>query len=111
MEVLGEREDARRALLETTRAAAALPGEGWSGRISPGAGEVSPRGPVEVFLTAVLEQLRARAAPSEIGMECAARPALDQVRAAARAAAAALGAIESPLAALTRKLEDVLDEE
>jgi len=115
MEVLGDREDARAALLEAARAAAALPGEGWSSRIAPGpssgAGEASPRGPIEVFLTAVLEQLRARAAPSEIGMECAARPALDQVRAAARDASQALGAVEAPLLALTRKLEDVLDEE
>ena len=37
-------------------------------------------GPIEAFLVAVLEQLRARAAPSEVGMECAARPALDLVR-------------------------------
>jgi ATP-dependent DNA helicase DinG len=36
----------------------------------------------------VLEQLRARAAPSEVGMECAARPALDLVRDTARDAAA-----------------------
>jgi len=42
-------------------------------------GEVNPMGPIEGFLVAVLEQLRARAAPSEVGMECAARPALDLV--------------------------------
>ena len=55
------------ALIEATRAAAALPGEGWSGRIAPPDGEVNPIGPVEAFLVAVLEQLRARAAPSEVG--------------------------------------------
>ena len=49
---------------------------------------------------AVLEQLRARAAPSELGMECAARPALDLVRETAAEAAAALAAIEAPLVAL-----------
>jgi ATP-dependent DNA helicase DinG len=111
MEVLGDRDDARQALLAATRAATALPGEGWSGRIAPGTGEVSPAGPIEAFLAAVLEQLRARAAPSEIGMECAARPALDLVRSAARDAAAAIAAIETPLAALSRKLEDVLNDE
>jgi len=111
MEVLGDHEDARVALLEATKAAAALPGEGWSGRIAPPNGEVNPIGPVESFLVAVLEQLRARAAPSEVGMECAARPALDLVRETARAAAAGLAKVEAPLVALARQLEDVLDEE
>ena len=116
MEMLGEREDSRQALLAAVRAAAALPGEGWSGRIAPGAGEVSPSGPIETFLVAVLEQLRARtrvegAAPSEVGMECAARPALDLVRQTARAAAQAVAALEAPLLNLARQLETVLDDE
>ncbi len=111
LEVLGERDGPRQALAEAVRAATALPGEGWSGRIAPGAGEVSPMGPVETFLVALLEQLRARAAPSDLGMECAARPALDRVRETARAAAAGLAAIEAPLLALARHLADVLDEE
>ena len=111
MEVLGEREEARRALLDATRAAAVLPGEGWSGRIAPPNGEVGPLGPIEHFLVAVIEQLRARAAPSEVGMECAARPALDLVRETARAAASGLAAVEAPLLALARHLEDVLDDE
>jgi ATP-dependent DNA helicase DinG len=110
-DMLGEREAALSALREAARAAAGLPGEGWSGRIAPGAGEVSPSGPVETFLVAVLEQLRARAAPSEVGMECAARPALERVRETARAAAAAIGQVEAPLLALTRHLADLLDDE
>ena len=111
MEVLGDAEDAKSALLAATRAAAALPGEGWSGRIAPMGGEVNPMGPIEGFLVAVLEQLRARAAPSEVGMECSARPALDLVRETARAAAEALAGIEAPLLALARRLEDLLDAE
>jgi ATP-dependent DNA helicase DinG len=111
MEVLGDREESKRALIDATRAAAALPGEGWSGRIAPPNGEVNPLGPIEHFLVAVIEQLRARAAPSEVGMECAARPALDLVRETARTAASALAAVEAPLLALARHLEDVLDEE
>ena len=111
MEILGERDDARQALVEATRAAAALPGEGWSGRIAPGTGEVNPMGPIETFLVAVLDQLQARASLSDIGMECAARPALEHVRATARLAAAALAAIEGPLLTLTRRLSDVLDDE
>ncbi|HEY2749872.1 ATP-dependent DNA helicase [Phenylobacterium sp.] len=111
MEVLGDREEAQAALVEATRAASALPGEGWSGRIAPPNGEVNPIGPVEHFLVAVLEQLRARAAPSEVGMECAARPALDLVRETARAAAEGIARVEAPLVALARQLETVLDDE
>ncbi|MFZ5721010.1 MAG: helicase C-terminal domain-containing protein [Pseudomonadota bacterium] len=110
-DILGDREEARRALDDAIHAAGELPGEGWSGRIAPPNGEVRPIGTVEHFLVAVLEQLRARAAASEIGMECQARPALDLVRATARDAAAALARIEAPLLALARALEDVLDVE
>ena len=109
-ELVGDREDARRALDEAIRAAAALPGEGWSGRIASPSGETNPIGAVEAFLTAALEQLRARAAASDLGQECAARPALDIVRQTAGAAAQALAAIEGPLLTLSRRLEDVLDE-
>jgi ATP-dependent DNA helicase DinG len=111
LEVLGDHEEARDALVAATHAAAVLPGEGWSGRIAPPNGEVNPLGPVEHFLVAVMEQLRARAAPSEVGMECAARPALDLVRETARAAAEGLAKIEAPLVALARQLENVLDDE
>ncbi|HWA63393.1 MAG TPA: ATP-dependent DNA helicase, partial [Caulobacteraceae bacterium] len=110
-EVLGDREDSARALTDAVRAAAALPGEGWSGRIAPPTGEANPLGPIEAFLVAVLEQLRARAASSDVGMECQARPAIDLVRETARAAAQALAGVEAPLLALARHLADVLDEE
>ena len=116
MEVLGDHEEAKSALIAATHAASALPGEGWSGRIAPPGGEVNPLGPVEAFLVAVMEQLRARSfrvgtAPSEVGMECSARPALDLVRTTARAAAEGLAKIEAPLVALAKQLEDVLDAE
>ena len=110
-EVLADRETAREALTQAVRAAVALPGEGWSGRIAPPGGEVSPIGPIEAFLVAVLEQLRARAETSELGMECQARPALDLVRETAAKAAQALAAVEAPLLALARHLADVLDDE
>ncbi|HWF77227.1 MAG TPA: ATP-dependent DNA helicase [Caulobacteraceae bacterium] len=110
-ELVADREAAREALTQAVRAAAALPGEGWSGRIAPPGGEVSPIGPIEAFLVAVLEQLRARAESSELGMECQARPALDLVRQTAADAARALAAIEAPLVALARYLADALDED
>ncbi|MDP1632597.1 MAG: ATP-dependent DNA helicase [Caulobacter sp.] len=111
MEILGDREDARHALQDALQAAAALPGEGWSGRIAPPDGQVNPAGAIEGFLVAVMEQLRARAAGSDQGMECAARPATDLVRQTAASAARALAAVEAPLLALARHLEDVLDQD
>jgi ATP-dependent DNA helicase DinG len=109
-DLVGERQDARAALSAVLHAATALPGEGWSGRIAPPSGEANPIGPIERFLVAVLEQLAARAAPSEVGQECAARPALDLVRQTAAEASATLAAIEAPLIALARRLEDLLDD-
>ncbi|MDO1557904.1 ATP-dependent DNA helicase [Brevundimonas sp. 2R-24] len=112
-EMVAEHEAARQALSDAVRAAAALPGEGWSGRIAPPSGEASPMGPVERFLAAALEQLRARAGAvsTEFGMECEARPATGELIATAREAAQAIAAVEAPLLALARGLEDVLDDE
>ncbi|WP_442867780.1 ATP-dependent DNA helicase [Caulobacter sp. NIBR2454] len=111
LDILGDRETARNALRDALHAAAALPGEGWSGRVAPPDGQVNPIGPIEAFLVVVLEQLRARATASDVGMECAARPALDMVRQTAAEAARAIAAVEAPLLALARHLEDVLDED
>jgi len=126
-DLLADREGAYGALNAAIRAAGQLPGEGWSARIAPppdveGSGyddpdllgeapRAQPIGPVEGFLAAVLDQLRARADPKIDGMECAARPAIDPVKAAALSAAAALAAVETPLVALARALQDLLDEE
>lgn len=110
-EVLGDRDEARAVLDQAIMAAAVLPGEGWSGRVAPGAGDVSPSGALEAFFVAVLEQLRARAMPSEVGMECAVRPALDLVRRTAGIAANAITALEQPLLTLAGLLETILDEE
>ena len=70
-ELVAEHEPARLALIDAVRAAAALPGEGWSGRIAPPADPdgyrpaAQPIGPVEGFLAAMLEQLHARTAPNQ----------------------------------------------
>ena len=110
-ELVSDHEEARQALTDAIRAAAALPGEGWSGRIAPPSGEANPMGPIEGFLTAALEQVRARASPSEIGQECSARPALDMVREGARTAAQTLAAVEAPLVLLAKHLNQILDDE
>ncbi|MCY1648008.1 hypothetical protein OVA11_13335 [Caulobacter sp. SL161] len=99
---------------QAIQAAAALPGEGWSGRVAPPDGQINPIGPIENFLVAVIEQLRARSGDrggADLGLQCDARPATDLVRERAPEAAKALAAIEAPLLALARALEDVLDED
>lgn len=116
-DLCADSEAATTALNDAVRAAAQLPGEGVSGRIAPASGEVNPVGPIERFLVAALEQLRARtsegATPggAEFGMECSLRPVIDQVAETAREAAQALAAVEAPLLALSRHLEDILDDE
>ncbi|MDG2530614.1 ATP-dependent DNA helicase [Caulobacter endophyticus] len=114
LDILGDKESARQALSAVIQAAAALPGEGWSGRIAPPDGQVNPIGPIENYLVAVIEQLRARTSERggpELGLQCAARPAVDLVRERAGEAARALAGVEAPLLALARQLEDVLDED
>jgi ATP-dependent DNA helicase DinG len=112
-DLTADRQDARQALTEAIRAAAQLPGEGWSGRIAPPSGEINPIGPVEAFLAAALEQVRARSDPrgGDLGQECSAKPATPAVLEAAPHAARALAAVEAPLLALARGLEDLLDDE
>ena len=110
-ELVADHDEARQALDDAVHAAVALPGEGWSGRIAPPSGEASPMGPIEAFLTTALEQVRARSSASELGQECAARPALDMVREGARAAAQALSTVEAPLVVLAKALNQLLDDE
>jgi ATP-dependent DNA helicase DinG len=116
-DLCADNEAATKALQDAVRAAAQLPGEGVSGRIAPASGEVNPVGPIERFLLAGLEQLRARTSENasgsgvEFGMECALRPVTEPVLETAREAAQALAAVEAPLLALARHLEDILDDE
>ena len=121
-ELVADNDTAKDALLDAVRAAAALPGEGWSGRIAPlpdadAFGEAPtprPHGAIEGLLTALLDQVRARsgqAKPADMGEECAARPAIDAVKLAIPPAQDALAAIERPLVALAKALEDLLDQE
>lgn len=114
-DLVGGDEGALKALQDAVRAAAALPGEGVSGRVAPASGEINPVGPIEAFLAAALDQLRARTADTlggfEFGMECALKPVTEPVAETARAAARALAAIEAPLLTLSRALEDILDDE
>ncbi len=116
-ELCADSEQATQALNDAIRAAAQLPGEGVSSRIAPPSGEINPIGPIERFLVAALEQLRARTSENgtpgggEFGMECALFPVTEPVLETARVAAQAIAAVEAPLLALSRHLEDILDDE
>ena len=106
-DLVGADGPAREALQAVLHAAGQLPSEGWSARVT-GAEGAAAQGPVEAFLSAMIVQLRARSDAADPA--CAARPALAEAVATGRAAAAALAAIEAPLLALTRTLEDLLDQ-
>ena len=110
---------AKDALRELIRAAAALPADGFSQRITVrtqnGVG-LDPVGPIEALLVEVLAQIdvrlsaspRGRTSPDDLGGECEAHPYLEGVGVAAKLASRALAAIETPLLALCRAMEDTL---
>lgn len=110
-DMVNDNETALKSLQDAVRAAASLPGEGVSGRVAPASGEVNPIGPIEAFLAAALNQLRARTAETnpyggaEFGMECALKPVTEPVAEAARGGPGAgghRGAASGPVAASGR---------
>ncbi|CAL4866225.1 3'-5' exonuclease DinG [Asticcacaulis sp. MM231] len=120
-DLLSGDDTAKAAMQDLIRAAAVLPSEGFSQRITvrtQDGGGIDPAGPIEALLVAVYGQidirqgearLRSRFSPdNEQGGECEAYPCLDTVAEAAKTAARALAAIEAPLLALVRALEDRL---
>ncbi len=113
---------AKDALRELIRAAAALPADGFSQRITvrtQSGGGLEPVGPIEALLVEVLQQIEVRQgetrvrtrgpADADLGGECEAHPCLDAVGVAAKLASRALAAIEAPLLALCRAMEDSLN--
>ncbi len=113
---------AKDALRELIRAAAALPADGFSQRITvrtQNGGGLEPVGPIEALLVEVLRQIEVRQsevrvrtrgpADADQGGECEAHPCLDEVGVAAKLASRALAAIEAPLLALCRAMEDSLN--
>ena len=109
------------AMQELVRAAALLPAEGFSQRITvrtQDGGGLDPVGPIEALLVEVYRQIDVRlgemrvrsrfSQDAEQGGECEAHPCLEGVAVAAKTAARALAAIEAPLLALVRALEDRL---
>jgi len=99
------------ALEEASRAARALPGDGWGGRLVAGI----PDGPVERLLAAIRAQVFARAADragdsAGYSLETEVAEVQPAVVEAAEIAAQALDALARPLAALEARLVAVLDD-
>lgn len=109
-DLAGYDDDGALALETATRAAHALPGDGWGGRLVAG----TPDGPVEALLAAVRAQVFARATEKNgdtgYGLETEVAEVLPAVVDAALAAAAALETLALPLAALEARLVAVLDD-
>ncbi len=107
-ELAADRPAALDALAEIENAARALPGDGWMNRLS----DDQPKGPTEVFLTAVRRQVYARSGDpqSPYGLECDPQPAIDGLVAAARDLERALARLVEPMTTLRAELLAILDE-
>ena len=96
------------ALDATVEAARALPSDGWLGRL----GEGDPFGPVETLLDEVRGTVYARSKAQEAGygLETELAEPDGNLVGAAAGAMEALEALAKPLAALTRRLEAILED-
>ena len=108
LDVCSYDEAGNEALDAAVEAARALPSEGWLGRISDGA----PFGPVEKLLDEVRGTVAARAKAQEAGygVETELAEPDGSLVSAAAAAMEALEALAKPLAALSRRLEAILED-
>ncbi len=98
---------AETAMSGAIRAAAALPGEGWLGRL----GNAAPQGPAEVFLARVRDQVEARQPGRDDGysLETGTESPVDGLPQAARQLEGALHALAGPLGTLKRLLATQLE--
>jgi ATP-dependent DNA helicase DinG len=108
MDVASYDEEGNRALDAAVEAAKALPSDGWLQRLIEG----DPFGPVEALLSDVRGTVFARAKAQEAGygLETELAEPDGLLVSAAAAAAEVLESLAKPLAALTRRLEAVLED-
>ena len=108
MDVASYDDEGARALDATVEAARLLPSDGWIGRVADG----SPFGPMEALLAEVRGMVYARAKAQDAGYGLETELADPDGALVAQAAAAleALEALQKPLAALSRRLEAVLED-
>ena len=102
-------EAAAEALEQVLRAARALPGDGWLGRLASD----TPAGPAEAFLARVRAHVMARVEDpnTPYGLEASTVEPAAPLLEAARALDQALARIETPLVRLDRRLAERLDAE
>ncbi|QIL03273.1 ATP-dependent DNA helicase [Sphingomonas sinipercae] len=108
MDVASYDEEGAAALEAALDAARFMPSDGWLGRIAEGA----PFGPIEALLGEVRGTVyaRAKAQDAGYGLETELAEADGALVASAAAAMEALEALQKPLAALSRRLEAVLED-
>jgi ATP-dependent DNA helicase DinG len=108
-DLVGEDGQAEKLLQQVLRAALALPGPGWTGRVQAG----QPEGLAERFLTLVRGQVLARAeqAASGYSLETDCLPLVDGLGAAASELSGALLELKRPMSALANALAKKLDTE
>ena len=108
-DLLGNDEQAEKALDAILESAAILPGEGWRQRAADGA----PRGPAETFLTAVRRTVYARVdnAESPFDLEVSVEEPTPELLSAAARLHEALGDLARPLRKLRERLMARLDAE
>jgi len=108
MDVASYDEEGARALDAAVEAAKALPSDGWQQRLVEG----SPFGPVEALLSEVRGMVYARAKAQEAGygLETELAEPDGALVSASAGAAEGLESLGKPLAALTRRLEAVLED-
>jgi ATP-dependent DNA helicase DinG len=108
-DLLGEDGQAEKLMQQVLRAALALPGPGWTGRVQAG----QPEGLAERFLALVRGQVLARAeqAASGYSLETDCLPLVDGLGAAASELSSALLDLKRPMSALANALARKLDTE
>ena len=108
-DLVAEHEAGEKMLSTAVRAAVALPGTGWLGRVERN----QPRGPLETFLVGVREHVEARQSNAELGysLEADTSHPGKTLTDAAGDAGAALRALVEPLTSLGRFLAGRLDAE
>ena len=108
MDVASYDEEGARALDAAVEAAKALPSDGWLQRLVEGA----PFGPIEALLSEVRGTVYARAKAQEAGygLETELAEPDGALVSSSAAAAEVLEALQKPLAALSRRLEAVLED-
>jgi ATP-dependent DNA helicase DinG len=104
-DLLAEDDNAEKHLQQVLRAAANLPGPGWTRRVQAG----QPDGPAEMFLTLVRQQVLARAEQTGHTLETDCHPMVDSLAQAAGDLAAALIDLKRPMTALANALSKKLD--